>query len=154
MCEPTVILPNATDVEVECRWCADYYDCKSHNCVWKSLAVITREDLLSGVPLGDCLENRDPAAIMLSVGLMTAGWCVLIWCMGWCIKDTGKLAVLRRYGVTVSADVVDQHLTYDEMTSMEGYPILMTSYFAVVEFVVESPRERQKILGGCRLVVC
>eukprot|EP01050_Picozoa_sp_SAG11_P012763 SAG11_NODE_1440_length_4905_cov_6.216188_7_plen_102_part_00 len=76
----------------------------------EQVAMITREDLLAGVPLGTCLENRDPAAIFLSVMIITLGSCSMIWCAGWCVKDSGRMATLRRYGVAAEAEVLGKHI--------------------------------------------
>eukprot|EP01052_Picozoa_sp_SAG31_P002340 SAG31_NODE_82_length_27046_cov_45.857275_25_plen_171_part_00 len=155
---------NVTAEEQECRFCTNYNDCRNSGCLWNSRASITHADLLSGEPLGTCLDGRDWSSILLSVIIMSIGGCMVIWSLGWCMKDSGKMATLRRYGVAVDADIVARHSLNVHITIMEGFPPVPATHFYVdIEFHVDRHKRtkchclRFRSSGGaevCTINVC
>lgn len=134
MCDSAAANATAAEEGVGCRFCTTYTVCRAEGCTWKSVSSITREDLLSGRQLGSCLDARDPYAILVSVLLMTIGGCLMLWCIGWCVKDSGKMAALRRHGVTTTAAVIARHANDAQILTMEGYPMMVTKFHADVQF--------------------
>lgn len=132
---------NVTTVNTEealCELCVERIVCLQAGCRWYPDIYI---DSLND----QCFDSsKDYKGILIGGVLLTASFCFVSWILGWCVKDSGKLASVRRYGITVSANVVERWVTVDQGRTMEGFPINMQTFWALVEF------ERPLTKSQCR----
>ena len=106
---------SSLEEEDSCDLCTDWRTCREVGCSYDALK-------------GGCLESRDNSQIMTACLMSMVGWCFIIWCAGWCIKDSGQVAALRRYGVTVNGEVVDRWVSDDFRRSIEGFQIRVKTH--------------------------
>eukprot|EP01043_Picozoa_sp_COSAG02_P008706 COSAG02_NODE_284_length_25691_cov_14.733354_8_plen_362_part_00 len=122
---------NVTTVDVQetrCELCLDRIVCLQSGCRWYPDIYVDswNEQCFDG--------NKDFRATVVGGLLLTVSFCFISWVLGWCIKDSGKLASIRRYGIVVPANVLERWSTVNQSRTMEGYPINMQTFWALVEF--------------------
>ena len=93
-----------------------------------------------------CIDGRDAAVIWCALLMLCIGTCYVVWCLGWCMKDTGRIANLRRHGIKARARVTD-HWTQVQRGNMRGHQVAVENFFLQVEF------ERSPAPWQCRSLV-
>ena len=127
----------STDVEeAECDLCFDIVVCAQAGCKWYPHVYL-------GSNNEQCFDNsKDNAGILIGGLLLTVSFCFVSWVLGWCIRDSGVLARIRRYGITVNAEVLDRWSKMEMIRTMEGFPMNIESFWCLVEF--ERPVEKRQ----------
>jgi hypothetical protein len=121
-------LTTTDELEAQCELCPERIVCLQAGCKWYP-------DIYINSGNEQCFDaSKDFAGVLVGGLLLTVSFCFISWVIGWCIKDSGKLASIRRYGVTVNAEVLERWVSVDQVRSMEGYPINMQTFWALVEF--------------------
>lgn len=131
---------NATSdvVEQDCDLCQTRITCYQARCKWYP-------DVYLESTYRKCFDSSsDVDGTLIGALLLMVSFCFVIWALGWCIKDSGLLAAVRRYGVTVNAEVLEKGWDHDIITTIEGYQIPTQVYWVVVEF------ERPLLKRRCR----
>ena len=121
-------ITTANEQERQCELCSQRIVCLQAGCKWYPDIYVDswNEQCFNG--------EKDFKGILVGGLLLTVSFCFMSWVLGWCIKDSGRLASIRRYGITVNANVLDRWVAVDQARTMEGYPINMQTFWALVEF--------------------
>jgi hypothetical protein len=121
-------ITTANEQERQCELCSQRIVCLQAGCKWYP-------DIYVDSWNEQCFDGgKDFKGILVGGLLLTISFCFVSWVLGWCIKDSGRLASIRRYGITVNANVLDRWVSVDQARTMEGYPINMQTFWALVEF--------------------
>eukprot|EP01048_Picozoa_sp_COSAG05_P013502 COSAG05_NODE_1443_length_4877_cov_3.148598_4_plen_277_part_00 len=78
--------------------------------------------------------------------MLVVGACFIIWCLGWCMKDTGTIAQLRRHGLATNGTVVHQWTELVE-DKKGPYKMLTENFWADVEYERKSPTRQLRWLS-------
>jgi hypothetical protein len=104
--------------EDSCHLCDSWQQCRGAGCIWDQRHT-------------SCIEGRDHFSVLYAGLICMFGWCFVIWCVGWLIKDTGQVSQLRRYGVQVTGEVVGRWTEQEVVRTLEGYSVVVNSCVSV-----------------------